>query len=186
MNVISPNLFAFARATVMALTVPALACGGSGSSAALPEVPSQADAVSIELSRGPCEATCPEFSLVAAGDGTLTWEGHRHVAALGRRTALVSASDVQSLVAELETAGFSQWFVGARSKNVPPVSQPDGSILVSLPGNVEGSRAELTVKRNGVARRLSYVETPSPLVPIEAKLLTLATVPVWMGARTAF
>jgi hypothetical protein len=60
----------------------------------------------VTLERAPCLGTCPVYQLSIFGDGTVRFDGKQHVAQQGVATAKISSGAVDSLVSELESAGY--------------------------------------------------------------------------------
>lgn len=65
-----------------------------------------ATAGSVSLERGPCFGTCPVYKVTIDRSGEVRFEGRRFVADSGVSTATVPAARVDSLLAELEAAGY--------------------------------------------------------------------------------
>lgn len=101
---------------VLALALPLLAAGCSGrpagiaaDSAAAPAPAAAAGAPVVTLERQPCFGTCPVYRVAVSGDGTVSFEGRRHVTHLGTATASLPAPAVDSLLAELEAGGYFEF-----------------------------------------------------------------------------
>ena len=60
----------------------------------------------VALERTPCFGTCPVYTVVIARGGEVTFTGTRHVAQAGQATATIPPERVDSLLTELEAAGY--------------------------------------------------------------------------------
>jgi len=97
------------RGTLLVAAAMASACARGA-----PEVPAVDSrptpevraAGSVSLERGPCYGTCPVYKLSVELSGAVWFEGRRFVADTGVSTATVPAARVDSLLAELEAAGY--------------------------------------------------------------------------------
>jgi hypothetical protein len=99
------------RALGASLTLVALACSGrpGGQSADTTSTPAPAAASTgpvATLERTPCFGTCPVYEVSIFRDGTVRFVGKQHVKQQGGATATVSPAAVDSLVAELASAGY--------------------------------------------------------------------------------
>jgi hypothetical protein len=62
--------------------------------------------VLIRLSRGSCMGFCPSYSVTIAGDGTVTFDGGKHVASPGRHVDHISPARVHALLRKFYNARF--------------------------------------------------------------------------------
>jgi hypothetical protein len=69
-------------------------------------VPKDWSTVSISLSQGWCQLSCPTYSFTIRGNGEIEYEGMMGVPVLGRRTGLVPRETVAALLKEFEKANF--------------------------------------------------------------------------------
>jgi hypothetical protein len=60
----------------------------------------------VTLERTPCFGTCPVYTVAIARGGEVTFTGKRYVADTGPATATIPPERVDSLLAELEAAGY--------------------------------------------------------------------------------
>jgi hypothetical protein len=67
---------------------------------------SATNAVRVSLERRPCFGTCPVYTVTLDGSGAVRFEGRRFVKDTGTVAGTVPPVSVDSLVAELETAGY--------------------------------------------------------------------------------
>lgn len=68
--------------------------------------PAAADAPAVTLERTPCFGTCPVYTVSISRAGTVRFTGKHHTAHTGPATASIPPARVDSLVAELEAAGY--------------------------------------------------------------------------------
>jgi len=61
---------------------------------------------SASLERRPCFGTCPVYTVTVAGSGAVRFEGRRFVADSGTFTGTIPKPRVDSLLGELEAAGY--------------------------------------------------------------------------------
>jgi len=60
----------------------------------------------ITLERTMCFGTCPVYKLTIYGDGTIAYEGKKHVKEQGNRTTRISEDKVRELISEFERIGY--------------------------------------------------------------------------------
>jgi hypothetical protein len=60
----------------------------------------------VTLERTPCFGTCPVYTVAISRAGEVTFTGKRHVADTGQATATIPPERVDSLLDELEVAGY--------------------------------------------------------------------------------
>jgi hypothetical protein len=60
----------------------------------------------VTLERTPCFGTCPVYTLAISRSGEVTFTGKHHVVQAGQATATIPPERVDSLLAELEAAGY--------------------------------------------------------------------------------
>src|SRR5690606_29799811 len=66
------------------------------------------DAV-ITLERSACFGACPVYTVNILEDGTVTYEGQRHVSVIGKQTGEIPPETVALMVAAFEDAGYFNW-----------------------------------------------------------------------------
>jgi hypothetical protein len=69
-------------------------------------VPQTSGPISITLSRSVCYGFCPAYTVTITGDGQVTYVGGAYVNVMGEQHAMVSPSDVQSLLARFDAIHF--------------------------------------------------------------------------------
>ena len=70
--------------------------------------------VSVRLERTACLGTCPQYSLVASRDGTLSYRGTEHVKTRGERVGAIaqkSFSQIEAAVAQVKFLSFKDSYV---------------------------------------------------------------------------
>jgi hypothetical protein len=93
-------------ARVFGLTVLVLAACSRREAAPAAE-PEAGPAVTLE--RTPCFGTCPVYTVAISHGGEVTFSGKRHVVQTGQATATIPRALVDSLLAELEAAGYFEF-----------------------------------------------------------------------------
>src|SRR5260370_265635 len=63
-------------------------------------------AVEIKLESAPCDATCPIYTMLIAGDGNVHWRGTNWVKVVGERALQIAPAEVEALVGELDRTHF--------------------------------------------------------------------------------
>lgn len=129
----------------------------------------------ITMQRLPCYGTCPVYRVTIAADGTVTFDGERHVAASGTHTATVAAADAAALMRELDAAGF----FGLEEKYVYP-AQACGSYHTDAP------RVLLTLVLDGRSRTVEHDHgcggAPALLRTLQDRVDEVAGTARWIGA----
>ena len=64
------------------------------------------DTPAVTLERTPCFGTCPVYTLSISRSGTVRFTGKHHTAHAGPATAQIPPGRVDSLIAELDSAGY--------------------------------------------------------------------------------
>ena len=72
------------------------------------ERPAQTDRVrsAVVLERAPCFGSCPVYTVAVSPDGEVSYEGRAHVKRRGTATARIPKERVDSLLNELDRAGY--------------------------------------------------------------------------------
>jgi hypothetical protein len=152
--------------------VPALALvtALAGSSAAQGgEVPADA---SIRLQRTSCLGTCPVYTVTIDARGTVTYDGERHVRAVGRSTARITAASVAKLLATAERMHFFDLRDAYKQ-----IDNPDGTVWVvsDLPTTI------ITITVNGRTKRVeSYVGAPESVAALQREIDEVAGTKRWI------
>jgi hypothetical protein len=60
----------------------------------------------ITLTRTMCYGTCPAYSVMIDGDGTVTWDGKTYVAVKGQHTGKIAPEQVKALYSAFKKADF--------------------------------------------------------------------------------
>jgi hypothetical protein len=79
--------------------------------------PKASEVLAVSLSRGPCNGTCPVYSVMFRADGRASWEGEYFVERLGKHTGNISP-DAFSEVADVAVS--SGFFSLDRYTSIPP------------------------------------------------------------------
>ena len=155
----------------MALPVVFAATIGLVGSVALHDVDVPVDA-RIRLQRTSCLGTCPVYTVTVAADGTVNFDGERHVRVVGRQTARIGRSVVARLLASAERIHFFDLRDAYRV-----IEHPDGT--VSGPSDLSTTIVTITV--NGRTKRVEdYFGTPDDLAPFEREIDEAAGTKRWI------
>ena len=95
--------------SVLAAVVLAAACARPASDAPADDArpaPDTGAAASVSLERRPCFGACPVYTVMVDGSGAVRFEGRRFVADSGTSTGSIPKARVDSLLVELESAGY--------------------------------------------------------------------------------
>lgn len=71
--------------------------------------PVKAGEVLFSLQRTPCFGRCPTYRVEVRADGTVRFQGERHVRVTEPVETKLEAADLAKLVARLEQSGFAGW-----------------------------------------------------------------------------
>jgi len=129
---------------------------------------------SVSLERRPCFGTCPIYTVTIAGTGAVRFEGRRFVADSGTFTGAIPRPRVDSLLAELEAAGYfdlaDRYAMGAAGCDRYATDLPTVITEVHLRG-----RAKRVEHDHGCAG------APSVLDSLEHRIDQVAGVAKWVG-----
>jgi len=129
---------------------------------------------SVSLERRPCFGTCPIYTVTIAGSGAVRFEGRRFVTDSGTFTGAIPRPRVDSLLAELEAAGYfdlaDRYAMGAAGCDRYATDLPTVITEVHL-----GGRAKRVEHDHGCAG------APSVLDSLEHRIDQVAGVARWVG-----
>ena len=97
------------KLVLLALVGELAACAPRTAAAPRDQAAVQADtagAAVITLERTPCFGSCPVYTVGVSASGEVTYQGRAHVRRLGTATARISEARVDSLLYELDRAGY--------------------------------------------------------------------------------
>lgn len=97
------------RTVVPALLAALVACAPRSSAAPPAERRTGTDTVpehAVVLERTPCFGSCPVYTVAVSPAGLVSYQGRAHVQRLGSATASISRARVDSLLYQLDRAGF--------------------------------------------------------------------------------
>jgi Domain of unknown function (DUF6438) len=91
-----------------ALAIVLAACSRREATPAVPPVdkPAAAETPAVTLERTPCFGTCPVYTVAISRSGEVRFTGKHHVAQTGQATAAIPPARVDSLLDELDAAGY--------------------------------------------------------------------------------
>ena len=132
------------------------------------------DSVRVSLERTPCFGSCPVYTVALEGSGTVRFEGRRFVKDTGRTVGTVPPGRVDSLVAELEAAGYFTF--ADRYGLGESVCEPYATDLPTVITEVRvGARAKRVEHDHGCAH------PPGSLSALEQRIDEVAGVAKWVG-----
>ena len=132
------------------------------------------DAGTISLERGPCFGTCPVYKVTLDRSGAVRFEGRRFVADTGLSTGSVAPARVDSLLAELEAAGYFGL------ADVYRMGEPACErYATDLPTVITEVRLGERVKR--VEHDRGCADAPEVLSRLESRIDEVAGVGKWIG-----
>ncbi len=129
---------------------------------------------SVTLERGPCFGTCPVYAVTLGRDGSVRFEGRRFVADTGISTGTVPRARVDSLFAELQSAGYFELADSYRSGDA--VCR---RYATDLPTVITEVRLDGRVKR--IEHDRGCAEAPAALSQLENRIDEVAGVARWVG-----
>jgi hypothetical protein len=100
---------------------------------------------SVVMHRSACYGTCPVYTVELTAAGSVTYTGEEHVAALGRKSAHIDASEFQFLVTAIERMDFFSLHEKYRFK-------PDGCPEWST----DNPTVDIVVTRGSQKKHVSY------------------------------
>ncbi len=170
------------RTPAASLVLLVLACSGRPGSPAVDSTSTPAPASAEEnagpvatLERTPCFGTCPVYQVSIFRDGTVKFVGKQHVKQKGEATVSVSRGAVDSLLAELESAGFFD-FADEYVMDSPacgPYATDSPTVITSL---ATGGRTKRIRHDYGCSG------APAELRPLEQKIDDVAGTSRWIGS----
>ncbi len=129
---------------------------------------------SVSLERGPCFGTCPVYKVTIDRTGAVRFEGRRFVADSGESTGTVPPGQVDSLLAELDAAGY--W----RFADMYRMGEPTCSrYATDLPTVITTVRLGTRTKR--VEHDRGCADAPEALSALETRIDEVAGVSRWIG-----
>jgi hypothetical protein len=137
-----------------------------------PDPATQVETVTLE--RGSCFGTCPVYRVTLDRAGNVRFEGRRFVADSGVSTATVPRERVDSLLAELETAGYFDFADSYRSGD-PECPR----YATDLPTVITEVRTAGRAKR--IQHDLGCSDAPPALSTLETRIDSVAGVQRWTG-----
>ncbi len=169
------------RAPGASLVLMLVACSGRPGSPAADSTSTPAPAAAEQstgpvatLERTPCFGTCPVYEVSIFRDGTVKFVGKQHVRQQGAATASISPGAVDSLVADLESAGYFD-FAGDYVMDAPgcgPYATDSPTVTTSLSAGGRTKRIRHDYGCSGA---------PPELRPLEQRIDEVAGTSRWTG-----
>jgi hypothetical protein len=128
----------------------------------------------ISLDRTPCFGTCPVYTISVTASGQVTFEGRAHVPRPGVARAEIPRQRVDSLLVELERAGYFG-FAGRYAASEPAC----GRYVADLPSAI------ISVTRSGRTKRIEHDHgcgsAPGALAVLEKRIDEVLGSDQWLG-----
>lgn len=156
-------------------TLVLTACGGRAPRA---QEPSQTTASepAISLERTSCFGICPVYTISVSPSGQVAFEGRAHVLHLGSATGQIPPQRVDSLLGELEKAGYFRFANGYAASE--PVC---GRYVTDLPAVIT------TVRLRGRTKRIEHDHgcgaAPGALAVLEKRIDEVLGSDEWIGSK---
>lgn len=131
------------------------------------------DSVRVSLERRPCFGTCPVYTVTLDGSGAVRFEGRRFVKDTGTSVGSVSPARVDSLLAELEAAGYFS-FAGRYARGEPTCERYASDLPTIITEVRIGSRLKRVEHDRGCA------DAPERLSMLENRIDEVAGVERWV------
>lgn len=128
----------------------------------------------VTLERTPCLGTCPVYTVAISRSGQVTFTGKHHVTQGGQATATIPPERVDSLLAELEAAGYFG-FADAYVMDSPAC----GMYATDLPTVITSATREAGTKTIRHDRGCSAA--PPELSRLEQRIDEVAGTGRWLG-----
>ncbi|HWN19258.1 MAG TPA: DUF6438 domain-containing protein [Gemmatimonadales bacterium] len=162
--------------------IAALGLGLTGCAAGAPRAPAQeaseatGPAPAISLERTACFGTCPVYTISVSASGKVAFQGRAHVRLLGVATGQIPAPRVDSLLVELEKAGYFSF--ASRYASSEPAC---GRYVTDLP------TAITTVSLRGRIKRIEHDHgcgaAPDALAVLEKRIDEVLGSSEWIGSK---
>ena len=168
------------RSLILVLLVGLAACArrtGASSEAQHPHQDLGGGAPVISLERTPCFGTCPVYTISVTALGRVTFEGRAHVLRPGVARAEIPRQRVDSLLLELERAGYFG-FAGRYTASEPAC----GRYVTDLPSAI------ISVTRIGRTKRIEHDHgcgsAPGALAVLEKRIDEVLGSKWWIENRS--
>ena len=126
----------------------------------------------IRLQRTSCLGRCPVYTVTIDAHGAVTYDGEKHVRAVGRSTTRIAPASVAKLLATVERMQFFDL-----QDAYTAIKNPDGTVWVvsDLPTTI------ITVTVNGRTKRVeSYVGAPESVADLQRQIDETAGTKRWI------
>jgi hypothetical protein len=155
-----------------------LVAWAAAAAACAPRQPATADAASpapvVTLERTPCFGTCPVYSVAISASGIVSFEGTTHVTKQGGAMAEIPAARVDSLLRELEAAGYFD-FADAYVMDSPACGQYATDSPTVITSVTAGGRSK-TIRHD-----YGCFAAPAELARLERRIDEVAGTGRWTG-----
>lgn len=128
----------------------------------------------VSLERTPCFGGCPVYSISVSPSGEVTYDGRAHVRQLGTATAQVTKQQVDSLLFELERAGYLTF-----AHRYLPSEPACGRYATDSPSAISSARLRGKVKR--IEHDYGCAGAPGALTVLERRIDEILGSDRWTG-----
>ena len=149
--------------------------GGGDETATPPSAASGPDSSVVSLQRGPCFGTCPVYRVTLSRAGVVRFTGVRHTQQTGEAAGQIPPARVDSLVAELEGAGYFDL-----ADAYEPGTETCGPTATDLPSAT--TAVVLNGRRKEIRHYYGCSAAPQELVRLERRIDEIAGTKRWIGA----
>jgi hypothetical protein len=137
-------------------------------------VSAPADSAAVTLERTPCFGSCPVYLVTTSGSGAVRFEGKSHVSHAGSAVGRIPKARLDSLLAELETAGYFDF-----EEHYTPGSPACGNTATDLP------TVTTSVSLHGRIKRIEHYRgcagAPRALSRLEERIDEVLNTAQWIG-----
>lgn len=161
----------------MGLTLGLTACAARAPRAPAQEpsdAPGPAPAISLE--RTPCFGTCPVYTVSVSPAGQVTFQGRAHVRLLGTATGQIPPRRVDSLLVELEKAGYFRF-----ASRYAASEAACGRYVTDLP--VAITRVSLSGRTKRIEHDHGCGAAPAALAVLEKRIDEVLGSDQWIGTK---
>jgi Domain of unknown function (DUF6438) len=159
-------------ATILLLSIAACAPRNSGGTTS--ERTEVAGGPVLTLERTACFGACPVYRLSVTPDGKISYEGKAHVRHLGPASASIPSERLDSLLSELELAGYFSF-----AARYAPADPACGRYSTDSPSAITSIRVGERVKR--IEHDYGCSNAPGALVLLERRIDEVLDSGQWTG-----
>jgi hypothetical protein len=122
--------------------------------------------VAITLTRGACEDGCPVYTVVAHGNGMVSYYGDENVSTIGQQIIMISPQAVKELLDAVYETGFMNMRDSYLSHYVPEINK-NGAVTTSYRGATGSPRSIVIVTIERYSKQIVFQPEHAPSELIE-------------------